>query len=719
MDRVMVNGRPWLMRAMVYVMCLFVWSASSHAQQEKDASTAQPANVREFLILLDKPDVQQWLKSQTTVAAAPDPEAKAEAGIAGFFASRLAEIRSRVGLVADGAMNIRASIETAATRLRDELSANGPLRTILQLLCLPLFAFIGDRMLSRRRLALGASAPQRRDPAGLPSAAGLAGFIIGAILPLVLFGWTDLLKHAAVVIALALVGIKLVIFVGRVCVGALDAEPVAEEPTSETSEADERVPASHAIRRHWYVSIVGLVSYFLIGWSLIALAELFGVVGGSMLLLVYVLAFGLFAIALWALWSRPQPRKVGVWDETWTSGIWSAVLAALLFFWLAGLHALLWIGLMAIVLPFLLPLSSRVVRALLNDSVPERRAPMARVVLVDRGLRAIIVALSVWWLAHILGLEATNMASGQTVLDRVGRGVLQGVVVAIVADLLWAFAKAQIEARMQAGSPETVLSDDEKSRASRLRTLLPILRNVLAAAIGIVAILMVLAGLGIEIAPLLAGAGVVGVAVGFGAQTVVKDVISGVFYLWDDAFRIGEYIESGKFKGEVESFSLRSVKLRHHRGPLTTVPFGELGAVQNMSRDWAVTKFNLRVGYDTDLEQLRKVIKKVGQELAEIPEYKDNIISPLKMKGVVDFGEYAIEVRVGFTTKPGEQFMIRRQAMTMIRSAFRENGIHFAVPTVQVSNSEHGDAADAAVAQATRLREQRKQAEIMATGGGE
>lgn len=715
----MVIGRPLLMRIVVYALCLLVWPTVALAQEVKEAATAQPADVQQFLILLDKPEVQQWLKSQTAVAVEPSQEAKADAGIAGILSSRLAQIRGRVGLVIDGAMNIRASIETVTTRLQQEFSVNGTLRTMLQLLSLPLFAFIGDKVLSRRRFSLRSAAPQLRDPAMIPSAAGLAGFVGGAILPLVLFGWTDLLKHAAVVIALALIGIRLTIFVGGVCVKALAAEPAAEELTSETSEAEEHVPSLQAVSRHWYVSIVGLVSYFLIGWVVVELAGLFGVAGGSMLLLVYVLAFGLFAIALWALWSRPQRRKIGVWSETWTSGIWSIVLATLLFFWLAGFHALLWTGILAVVLPFLLPLSSRVVRALLNSSAPERRAPMARAVLVDRGLRAVIVALSAWWLAHVIGLDATNMASGQTVLDRVGRGVLQGVVVALVADLLWAFAKAQIEARMGAGSPETTLSDEEKSRASRLRTLLPILRNVLAAVIGIVAILMVLSGLGIEIAPLLAGAGVVGVAVGFGAQTIVKDVISGVFYLWDDAFRIGEYIETGKFKGEVESFSLRSVKLRHHRGPLTTVPFGELGAVQNMSRDWTVTKFNLRVGYDTDLEQLRKVIKKVGQELAEHPEYKENIINPLKMKGVVDFGEYAIEVRVGFTTKPGEQFMIRRQAMTMIRSAFRDNGIHFAVPTVQVSNSEHGDAADVAVAQAARMRDQRKQAEILAAGGGQ
>src|ERR671923_2983717 len=117
---------------------------------------------------------------------------------------------------------------------------------------------------------------------------------------------------------------------------------------------------------------------------------------------------------------------------------------------------------------------------------------------------------------------------------------------------------------------------------------------------------MGLSALGVEIGPLIAGAGVVGVAVGFGAQTLVKDIISGMFYLLDDAFRVGEYIQSGNYKGTVESFSLRSIKLRHHRGPLYTVPFGALGAVQNMSRDWVIDKFSIGVTYDADIDKVKK-----------------------------------------------------------------------------------------------------------------
>ena len=203
---------------------------------------------------------------------------------------------------------------------------------------------------------------------------------------------------------------------------------------------------------------------------------------------------------------------------------------------------------------------------------------------------------------------------------------------------------------------------------------------MLFAAIVVMALLMVLSSLGVEIGPLIAGAGVVGVAIGFGAQTLVKDVISGIFYLLDDAFRVGEYIQSGSYKGTVESFSLRSVKLRHHRGLSFTVPFGELGAVQNMSRDWVIDKFSINVDYDTDLEKARKLIKKIGQQLAEDPEYAPHIIEPLKMQGVENFGDFGIELRLKMMTKPGEQFVIKRKAYIAIKKAFEENGIKIPFP---------------------------------------
>ena len=173
----------------------------------------------------------------------------------------------------------------------------------------------------------------------------------------------------------------------------------------------------------------------------------------------------------------------------------------------------------------------------------------------------------------------------------------------------------------------------------------------------VMAVLMALSALGVEVGPLIAGAGVVGVAIGFGSQTLVKDVISGVFFLLDDAFRVGEYIESGSIRGTVEGFSLRSIKLRHHRGYLHTVPFGSLDKITNYSRDWVIDKVTLGLTYDTDLDKVKRIIKQIGKELLADPELAPNIIDTLKMQGVEEYGDFAIKIRLKLTCKPGEQFV--------------------------------------------------------------
>jgi small-conductance mechanosensitive channel len=158
-------------------------------------------------------------------------------------------------------------------------------------------------------------------------------------------------------------------------------------------------------------------------------------------------------------------------------------------------------------------------------------------------------------------------------------------------------------------------------------------------------------------------------------------------------------IQSSSYKGTVESFSLRSVKLRHHRGPLYTVPFGSLGAIQNMSRDWVIDKVKIGVTYDSDIDLAKKLVKQVGRELLEDAEFRPNIIETLKMQGVETLGDYAIELRLKMKTKPGEQFTIRRRALALIKKSFDAHGIKFAFPVVQVAGgSGAGEAASAAAA---------------------
>jgi small-conductance mechanosensitive channel len=310
------------------------------------------------------------------------------------------------------------------------------------------------------------------------------------------------------------------------------------------------------------------------------------------------------------------------------------------------------------------------------------------VVSIERGLRAALIIGALVFLAYVWGIPLGELTVSDTPITRALRGVLSAIVIVLVADCSWQLIKAAFHRALQGAMEPGEWDDEETRRRQRLRTLLPIVGNVVFIVLAVMAVLMVLAALGVEIGPLIAGAGVVGVAVGFGAQTIVKDIISGIFYLLDDAFRVGEYIQASKYKGTVESFSLRSIKLRHHRGPLTTVPFGELGAVENMSRDWVIDKLTIGVTYDTDLDAAKKIIKEIGKELAADPEFQGKLIETLKMQGVEQFGDFAIQLRLKLKAKPGEQFVIRRRAYALIKKAFDANGIKFAFPTVQVAGGQ-------------------------------
>ena len=175
-----------------------------------------------------------------------------------------------------------------------------------------------------------------------------------------------------------------------------------------------------------------------------------------------------------------------------------------------------------------------------------------------------------------------------------------------------------------------------------------------------------------------------GLAIGFGAQSLVKDIVSGIFFLIDDAFRVGEYVEIDQLRGTVEKISIRSLQIRHHRGAVHTLPFGEVKSMTNYSRDWVIMKLEFRVPFDTDLNLVKKLIKNVGAELTANEDYGDGIIQTLKSQGVRRMEEFNMVVGVKFMTRPGEQWTVRRDAYQKVRDAFEANGIRMAERNVKV-----------------------------------
>jgi small-conductance mechanosensitive channel len=236
------------------------------------------------------------------------------------------------------------------------------------------------------------------------------------------------------------------------------------------------------------------------------------------------------------------------------------------------------------------------------------------------------------------------------------------------------------------------LSREEGGAQSRARTIQPLLRAVGKLVIGSIALMSALSSLGLNILPLLASAGVVGIAVGFGAQTLVRDLFSGASYLIEDVFRIGDYIESGNAKGNVERITFRTLALRHQDGPLHFVPYGSLGSIRNNSRDWVIDKFEIPLPVTVDSERIRKLIKKIGLEMVADPELAKVIDVPLKAKLYrIDPGVKIFRCKV--QTPPGKQFEIRAEAYRRIEAALNENGIAFAdnTPRVALYHSAAGE----------------------------
>jgi small-conductance mechanosensitive channel len=231
--------------------------------------------------------------------------------------------------------------------------------------------------------------------------------------------------------------------------------------------------------------------------------------------------------------------------------------------------------------------------------------------------------------------------------------------------------------------------------------MMPLLRVAVAILIVFIAVMIALEDFGINVLPLLAGASIFGIAISFGSQTLVRDIVSGIFYLTDDAFRVGEYIDCGRAKGTVEGFTLRSIKLRHQNGQVHTIPFGQLGQITNFSRDWLTVKFNLRFARNTDIEKLRKAAKKIGQEMLEVPEIKSEILAPFKMQGVADIIDNALLVRFKFTARPGNPAMIQREAVKRMFNTFSALGLEFAKEGATVILQSTSAAAEGNVEAAT------------------
>jgi small conductance mechanosensitive channel len=277
----------------------------------------------------------------------------------------------------------------------------------------------------------------------------------------------------------------------------------------------------------------------------------------------------------------------------------------------------------------------------------------------------------------------------QDVIDWLSTQGITILLIVLVAYLVFRIARA--------GIPKLVLNimsarGQGKKAESWLEKRCLTLSTVFTSATGIIiltiAVFMILSEVGIDIAPLLAGAGVAGIAIGFGAQSVIKDILNGLFILIEDQFNTGDVVAIGGLSGVVEDLNLRRTVMRDLEGIVHIVPNGQITTVSNYTMDWARVKLDISVGYGEDLDHVFKVINRVGTELANDGYYKKLIKSPPQVLRVQNLGDSGIDIRILGDTKPMTQWEVTGELRRRLKKAFDEEGIEIPWPHTKIYFNE-------------------------------
>jgi small conductance mechanosensitive channel len=270
-----------------------------------------------------------------------------------------------------------------------------------------------------------------------------------------------------------------------------------------------------------------------------------------------------------------------------------------------------------------------------------------------------------WILSH--GIKIIIIVVCAVLLNKIlSRVIRKAVIVAVVPD-------------------STLSKEAEKMRED---TLIRIFNGALRIVILLIALLMVLQETGIQIAPLLAGAGIVGLAFGFGGQYLIRDLISGLFIILENQYRIGDVVNINSTGGLVEDISLRMTTLRDLDGTVHHIPHGEIKMVSNLSKNFARLNLDIGISYNSDLEKVIEVINATGIEIAEDPIFKDSIISPPKFLRINEFADSAIIIKVLGDTQPLKQWEISGEFRKRIKVAFDKAGIEIPFPQRVIHNAK-------------------------------
>lgn len=283
---------------------------------------------------------------------------------------------------------------------------------------------------------------------------------------------------------------------------------------------------------------------------------------------------------------------------------------------------------------------------------------------------------AIWLFAAVAILQAWGLGSFSYLGSPSGRRTLGGLVAigltVAIAVAIWEFVRLTLERAMNRAKPG---DDEERRRAARLRTLIPLFNRVLMSILVAFVILVLLSELGLNIAPLLAISGVVGIAVGLGAQQLMRDLIAGITLMIEDSVAVGDVVRIGERSGVVESMSIRSLRLRAVDGTVHTIPYGDFNVISNQSKDFSYAVVEIMVPLSENVERALTLIRDIATELRADPEYAPIIREAFELFGVDRFTDTAIVYRGRFRTLPGRQWRVQRAFYHRLKIAFDRAGL--------------------------------------------
>ena len=320
------------------------------------------------------------------------------------------------------------------------------------------------------------------------------------------------------------------------------------------------------------------------------------------------------------------------------------------------------------------------IRAELHERYPGLQARVNRYLPVARrAAQAVILLLGI-----CLILEAWNADIFTWLASETGRTVIATlasiVAIALIATIVLEVATTLIDRYLTQVDEKGELME----RSQRARTLLPLARNALRVVVGIIAALMILSEIGIDIAPVLAGVGVAGLAIGFGAQTLVKDIITGLFILLEDSVAVGDVVTAGGHTGTVEAITIRTIRMRDLQGQVHTVPYSSVDTISNMTKEFSYYLIDMGVAYREDYDEVVGVMREVGADLQQDHEHGPNMLEPLEIMGLNSFGDSAVIVRARLKTRPLTQWATGREYNRRLKAAFDDRGIEIPFPHTQI-----------------------------------